>query len=196
RTREPPASPRPPCRSLTGVRILATGAYVPDHVISNDHLEQKLGINPRALHRLTGIRERRHAPPHQATSDLCCEAALRCLARARVRPTDVDLLVLATVTADVTIPATACVVQDRLGPCCPALDLGAAWAGFLYALVTASSYVAAGASDLALVVGGDCLSRVLDPQDDKTYPLFGDGAGAVLLTRGSPEQGLLSYSLG
>src|SRR5262249_2122453 len=165
RRREPPASRRPPCRSLTGVRILATGAYVPDHVLTNDHLEQKLGCNPRALFRMTGIRERRHALPHQATSDLCCEAARRCMDRAGVRPADIDLLVLATVTPDMSSPATACLVQDRLGLCCPAFDLGAACAGFVYALVTASSYVAAGTSDLALVVAGDCLSRVVDPQD-------------------------------
>lgn len=195
-TRENPASRRPPCRSLTGVRILATGAYAPDLVVSTEHLEQRLGFKAGSLYRLTGIRERRHALPHQATSDLCCEAARRCLERARVLPRDVDLLVLATVTADATIPATACLVQDRLGLCCPAFDLAASCAGFVYALVTAASYVAAGTSDLALVVGGDCLSRVTDPQDATTFPLFGDGAGAVLLTRGRPDQGLLSYSLG
>src|SRR4051795_282801 len=131
-TSETPAPRRPPCRSLTGVKILATGAYVPDAVVTNDHLEQKLGINPRAVYRLTGIRERRHALPHQATSDLCCEAARRCLDRAGVRPGAVDLLVVATVTADATIPATACIVQDRLGFNCPAFDLGASCAGFLY----------------------------------------------------------------
>jgi 3-oxoacyl-[acyl-carrier-protein] synthase-3 len=145
---------------------------------------------------MTGIRERRHAAPHQATSDLCCEAARRCMDRAGVRPDDVDLLVLATVTPDMSSPATACLVQDRLGLCCPAFDLGAACAGFVYALVTASSYVAAGLSELALVIAGDCLSRVLDPQDEKTFPLFGDAAGAVLLARGRPDQGLLSYNLG
>lgn len=195
-TSENPASRRPRCRSLTGVRILATGGYVPDGVVTNDHLKHRLGCNPDALFRLTGIRERRHALPHQATSDLCCEAARRCLDRAGVPLEDVDLLLVATVTADMTTPATACLVQERLGLCCPAVDLSAACAGFMYALVTASSYIAAGTSDLALVVGGECMSRVLDPQDPKTYPLFGDGAGAVLLARGGPEQGLISYSLG
>jgi 3-oxoacyl-[acyl-carrier-protein] synthase-3 len=195
-TRETPASRRPPCRSLTGVRILATGAYVPDAVVTNDHLEQRLGCKPAALFRMTGIRERRHALAHQATSDLCCEAAVRCLDRAGVRRSDVDLLVLATVTGDMSSPATACIVQDRLGLCCPAFDLGAACAGFVYALVTAASYVAAGTSDLALVVAGECLSRFVDQEDDKTCPLFGDGAGAVLVTRGRPDQGLISYSLG
>jgi 3-oxoacyl-[acyl-carrier-protein] synthase-3 len=195
-TSEKPASRRPRCRSLTGVRILATGGYVPDGVVTNDHLKQRLGFNPDALFRLTGIRERRHALPHQATSDLCCEAARVCLDRAGVRPDDVDLLLLATVTADMTTPATACLVQEKLGLCCPAVDLGAACAGFMYGLVTASSYVAAGTAEMALVIGGECMSRILDPDDAKTYPLFGDGSGAVLVTRGNPDQGLISYSLG
>jgi 3-oxoacyl-[acyl-carrier-protein] synthase-3 len=95
-----------------------------------------------------------------------------------------------------TSPSTACLVQDQLRLCCPAFDLGAACAGFLYGLVTASSAIIAGTSDLALLIGGECLSRYLNPWDEKTFPLFGDGAGAVLLTRGSPEQGLVSYSLG
>src|SRR5262245_13479500 len=142
-TIETPASRRPPCRSLTGVRILATGGYVPDVVISNELLEQRLGCNPRAVFRMTGIRERRHALPHQATSDLCCEAARRCLERAGLTANDVDLLVVATVTGDMCSPATASIVQDRLGLCCPAFDLGAGCSGFMYALVTASSYVAA-----------------------------------------------------
>jgi 3-oxoacyl-[acyl-carrier-protein] synthase-3 len=87
-------------------------------------------------------------------------------------------------------------VQDRLKLNCPAVDLQAACAGFMYALITGATYVLSGASDLALIVGGDCNSRVVNPNDLKTYPLFGDGAGAVLLARGEPEQGILSYSLG
>src|SRR5262245_34931072 len=93
-------------------------------------------------------------------------------------------------------PSTACLVQDRLKLGCAAIEVEAACAGFMYALVTAAAYVVSGASDLALVIGGDCNSRVLNPDDVKTYPLFGDGAGAVLLGRGSPQQGLLSFSLG
>ncbi|HEY8503373.1 MAG TPA: beta-ketoacyl-ACP synthase 3, partial [Gemmataceae bacterium] len=99
-------------------------------------------------------------------------------------------------TPDYSFPSTACLVQDRLGLNCPAIEVEAACAGFMYALITAAAYVVAGASDLALVLGGDCNSRVLNPDDIKTYPLFGDGAGAVLLTRGRPDQGILSYSMG
>src|SRR5262249_43085351 len=144
----------------------------------------------------TGIYERRHALPHQATSDLCHEAAKRCIAHAGVKPGDIDLLLVATFTPDMSFPSTACLVQDRMKLVCPAVDLQAACAGFMYALITGAAYVASGASDLALVIGADANSRILNPHDIKTYPLFGDGAGAVLLTRGRPDQGLLSYSLG
>jgi len=193
---ERPPFPRPRCRSLTGVRVLGTGSYVPDAVITNDHLHERLGFDSDWIVKRTGILERRHALPHQATSDLCQEAARRCIEQAGVNPRDIDLLLLATFTPDMAFPSTACLVQDRLGLNCPAVDLQAACAGFMYALVTGAAYVVSGASDLALVVGGDCNSRVVNPNDLKTYPLFGDGAGAVLLTRGRPDQGILSYSLG
>jgi 3-oxoacyl-[acyl-carrier-protein] synthase-3 len=188
--------PRPACRKLPGVRFLSTGSYVPDAVISNDHLHERFGFDSDWIVKRTGILERRHALPHQATSDLCYEAALRCIERARVRPRDIDMLVLATFTPDMSFPSTACLVQDRLKLNCPAIELEAACAGFLYALITGAAYVVSGASDLALIIGGDCNSRILNPNDIKTYPLFGDGAGAVLMTRGRPDQGLLSYSLG
>ncbi|MBV9124817.1 MAG: ketoacyl-ACP synthase III [Planctomycetes bacterium] len=179
-----------------GVRVLATGSYVPEIVVSNEHLHQRLGHDSDWIVKRTGILERRHALPHQATSDLCQEAARRCLDQAGAKPSDIDLLVLATFTPDMSFPSTACLVQDRLQLNCPAVDLQAACAGFMYALITGAAYVAAGVSDLALIIGGDCNSRVVNPNDLKTYPLFGDGAGAVLLTRGRPDQGLLSYSMG
>lgn len=188
--------PRPRCRSLKGVRILGTGSYVPDGVITNEHLHQRLGHDSDWIVKRTGILERRHALPHQATSDLCHEAARRCLDNAAVNPRDIDLLVLATFTPDMAFPSTACLVQDRLKLSCAAIEVEAACAGFMYALMTAAAYVVSGASDLALVIGGDCNSRVVNPDDLKTYPLFGDGAGAVLLTRGRPDQGILSYSMG
>src|SRR5205823_11967694 len=138
----------------------------------------------------TGILERRHALPHQATSDLCHEASVRCIDSAGVKKQDIDLVVLGTFTPDMSFPSTACLLQDRLKLCCPAIEIEAACAGFMYALITGAAYVASGASELALIVGGDCNSRILNPDDIKTYPLFGDGAGAVLLTRGRPDQGL------
>ncbi len=187
---------RPRCRSLTGVRILGTGSYVPDAVVTNDHLHARLGFDSDWIVKRTGILERRHALPHQATSDLCHEAARRCIEASDVNPKDIDLVVLATFTPDMAFPSTACLVQDRLKLSCAAIEVEAACAGFMYALITGAAYVVSGASDLALIVGGDCNSRVVNPDDLKTYPLFGDGAGAVLLTRGRPDQGILSYSMG
>lgn len=178
-----------------GVQILATGSCVPDVVVTNEHL-QHLGFDSNWIVKRTGILERRHARPHQATSDLCFEAARRCLDRAGAKPSDVDLLLVGTFTPDMSFPSTACIVQNQLKLTCPAVDLQAACAGFMYALITGFAYVASGASDLALVIGGDCNSRVINPNDVKTYPLFGDGAGAVLVTRGAPHQGILAYSLG
>lgn len=188
--------PRPRCRRLMGVRLLGTGSYVPDSVVSNDHLHQRFGFDSDWIVKRTGIMERRHAQPHQATSDLCHEAASRCIAQAGVNPRDIDLIVLATFTPDMSFPSTACLVQDRLKISAPAIEVEAACAGFLYALVTGAAYVVSGASDLALIVGGDTNSRVLNPSDIKTYPLFGDGAGAVLLARGEPHQGIIAYSMG
>jgi 3-oxoacyl-[acyl-carrier-protein] synthase-3 len=179
-----------------GLRVLGTGSYVPDAVVTNDHLHQRFGFDSDWIVKRTGIRERRHALPHQATSDLCHEAAVRCIEQAGADPKDIDLLVLATFTPDMAFPSTACLVQDRLRLACPAIEIEAACAGFMYALITGAAYVASGASDLALIIGGDANSRVVNPSDLKTYPLFGDGAGAVLLARGRPDQGLLSYSMG
>lgn len=179
-----------------GVRVLGTGSYVPDAVVDNQHLHARFGFDSDWIVKRTGILERRHALPHQATSDLCVEAAERCIENAQVDPKDIDLLLLATFTPDMSFPSTACIVQDKLGLNCPAVDMQAACAGFMYALVTGAAYVASGASDLALIIGGDCNSRILNPHDIKTYPLFGDGAGAVLLTRGRPDQGIMSYSMG
>lgn len=189
-------SPRPKCRSLMGVRIVGSGKYIPDAVVSNEHLHARLGFDSDWIVKRTGILERRHALPHQATSDLCVEAALDCFAKTDYTAQDCDLLVLGTFTPDMSFPSTACLVQDRLGIVGPAIEVEAACAGFMYALITAAAYVKSGLSDRALVIGGDTNSRVLDPDDIKTYPLFGDGAGAVIIERGRDDQGILAYSMG
>jgi 3-oxoacyl-[acyl-carrier-protein] synthase-3 len=188
--------PRPRCRSLLGVRIVGTGHYVPETVVTNEQLFHRFGFDSDWIVKRTGILERRHALPHQATSDLCYEAAVRCIDSAGINPKDIDLVVLGTFTPDMAFPSTACLVQDRLKISAAALEVEAACAGFMYALITGAAYIASGASDLALIIGGDCNSRIMNPNDIKTYPLFGDGAGAVLLARGRPDQGLVSFSLG
>jgi 3-oxoacyl-[acyl-carrier-protein] synthase-3 len=189
-------SPRPRCRRLLGVRTLATGSYVPDAVVTNDHLFERFGFDSDWIVKRTGIYERRHALANQATSDLCLAAVNRCIDQAGVDPRDIDLLLVGTFTPDYSFPSTACILQDKLKLVCPAVDMQAACAGFMYALITGAAYVASGASDLCLVVGGDCNSRILDPKDIKTYPLFGDGAGAFLIAKGRPDQGILAYSMG
>ena len=186
---------RSPLRRLTGVQIVGTGSFLPDNVVTNEALAS-LGCDAEWIIQRTGIRERRHAPPEMCTSDMAVEAAERCIASADIDRRDIDMLVLGTLSPDYLLPATATTVQDRLGLNCAAMDVSAACAGFMYAMVTGMQFVATGASKCALVIGADTNSRVMNPADKKTYPLFGDGAGAVLVTKGSSEQGLLSYTLG
>jgi 3-oxoacyl-[acyl-carrier-protein] synthase-3 len=182
-------------RQLTGVQIIGTGSFVPECVVTNDDLA-RLGCDADWIIQRTGIRERRHAPQETSTSDMAVAAAERCIEAADVDRNDIDLLVLATLSPDYLLPATAAAVQNRLGLNCAAMDVSAACAGFMYALVTGMQFVATESSKYALVIGADTNSRVMNPDDKKTFPLFGDGAGAVLLAKGSKEQGLVSYTLG
>jgi 3-oxoacyl-[acyl-carrier-protein] synthase-3 len=178
-----------------GVQVVGTGSFVPDNVVTNDDLAS-LGCDSDWIIQRTGIRERRHAPPEMTTSDMAIAAAERAMKAAGVKAADVDLVILGTFTPDYLLPQTATTVQHRLGLNCPAMDLAAACAGFMYSFITAAQFVANGTSKCALVIGADCNSRALNPSDVKTYPLFGDGAGAVIMTQGSPEQGMLAYTLG
>jgi 3-oxoacyl-[acyl-carrier-protein] synthase-3 len=181
--------------SLMGVQIVGVGSSVPDNLVKNEDLAS-LGYDADWIMQRTGILERRHAPPGIATSDLAIEAGRRCIDQSGVDPADIDLVLLGTYTPDMPLPATACLVQDRLGLCALSFDLQAACASFVYGLVTGAQFVATGCSKLALVIGADCNSRVVDPADERTYPLFGDAAGAVLLAPGSQQQGLVSYAVG
>lgn len=182
--------------SLLGVQIVASGSYVPDEVVTNADLERRYGFDSGWIEQRTGILERRHAHLDQATSDLCVEASKRAIRAARVDPREIDLVICGTFSPDFYCPSTACLVQDRLGLDAPAVDMQAACAGFMYALVTGAQYVATGNSQLALVIGGDTNSRIVNPHDQRMAPLFGDGAGAVLLARGEPHQGLICYQMG
>jgi 3-oxoacyl-[acyl-carrier-protein] synthase-3 len=180
---------------LTGVQILATGSYAPPEVVTNADLAP-LGIDADWIVQRTGIRERRRAAADQATSDLAFEAAARCLAQANVPASEIDLIVLATMTPDSPTPSTACQLQRRLGGRAAAFDVSAACAGFMYALVTGLQFIKTGTARRVLVVGADVMTRAVNPADAKIFPLFGDGAGAVLLGAGDADQGLLAYSLG
>lgn len=180
---------------LMGVQIVGTGSFLPDIVVTNGDLAT-LGCDADWIVKRTGIRQRRHAPPDMCTSDMAIAAGERAMKAAGVGPSEIDLLLLATFTPDRLMPATATTVQDQLGLQCGAMDLVAACSGFLYALVTGMQFIATGCSQRVLVIGADTNSRVLDPTDKKIYPLFGDGAGAVVLAPGSAEQGAISYTLG
>ncbi|MDX1944646.1 MAG: beta-ketoacyl-ACP synthase III [Pirellulaceae bacterium] len=180
---------------LTGVQILSTGAFSPPQVVTNADLAP-LGFDADWIVQRTGILERRRAAEGMATSDLAYEAAARCLAAADVGPSEVDLIVLATMTPDSPTPSTACQVQRRLGGRAAAFDVSAACAGFMYALITGMQFVKTGSVRRVLVIGADVMTRAVNPADAKTYPLFGDGAGAVLLGAGSDEQGLTAFTLG
>jgi 3-oxoacyl-[acyl-carrier-protein] synthase-3 len=182
-------------RSMTGVRVLGVGSYTPENVVTNADLAER-GFDADWIAQRTGIRERRIAPPEMATSDMAVMAGQNCLAAAGVSPQQVDLIILATFTPDVPVPSTACLVQHRMGVSAPAFDLQNGCAGFMFALVTAMQFIHSGTNRCVLVIGADTNSRISNPQDIKTYPLFGDGAGAVLLAPGESDQGLTSYVLG
>ena len=183
-----------------GFRLVGIGSAVPPQVVTNADLA-RLGCDPEWIVARSGIHERRHAAPDVATSDLAAAAGRGAIEQAGAAAADVDLLILGTFTPDMSIPSTACIVQEKLGLDAPAMDVTAACAGFAYALVTAAHFLAAGTSRRPLVIGADTNSRVVDPEDVKTWPLFGDGAGAVLLEPAGAdatgrERGLLAYALG
>ncbi len=183
-------------RSLMGFQIVGCGSFVPDSVVTNECLQKNRGFDPEWIQQRTGILARRHAPEHLATSDMAVAAAEEAIDHAGIDKSDIDLLIVGTFTGDFLCPSTACLVQTRLGLDCPAFDVQAACSGFVYALATGAQFVATGNSQLALIIGADTNSRVVDQQDRTIAPLFGDGAGAVLLRQGEQEQGLIAYQLG
>jgi 3-oxoacyl-[acyl-carrier-protein] synthase-3 len=181
--------------TLTGIQVLAIDAYAPAEVVDNRDLSA-LGYDAQWILQRTGIRQRRRAPATMATSDMAYEAARRCLDKAGVDASELDLICVATMTPDTLTPATACHVQRRLGSRAAAMDISAACSGFIFALATAAQFVKTGFSKRALVVGADVMTRIVDPEDKKTFPLFGDGGGAALVAPGREDQGLLAYTLG
>ena len=169
-------------RQLRPVGIIGTGKYVPEKILTNADLEQMVDTNDEWIVSRTGIRERHIAAPHEATSDLCYAAALRALESAGMKAEDLDLIIIATVTPDTAFPATACILQDKLGAKgAAAFDLSAACSGFVYGLATAVGFLQNGMYNNALIIGADTLSRITDYTNRNTCVLFGDGAGALVL---------------
>ena len=162
-------------------RLLGTGSFLPPVTRTNIDLEKLVDTNDTWIRERTGIRERRVAPEGMVTSDMAAEAAKRALEAAELSPRDLDLIVVATVTPDMPMPATAVFVQQKLGATCAAFDLSAACAGFIYGLTIADQFVRGGAAKHVLVIGVELLSRVVNWADRTTCVLFGDGAGAAIV---------------
>ena len=177
-------------------RILGTGHYLPSKVVTNKDLERTVDTSEAWIVSRTGIRQRHLAAEGEATSDMATRAAAHALEAARLTPADLDLIIVGTVTPDVHLPATAVLVQQKLGASCPGFDLAAACAGFIYGLSVADAYIRAGAAKHVLVVGVELLSRVVNWEDRSTCVLFGDGAGAVVLGPSDDEtRGIVSTHL-
>ena len=162
-------------------RIIGTGSYLPPKVVTNFDLEKILDTSDEWITARTGIKERRIVTD-QNTCDLALEASIKALSMAELKPEDIDLIILSTTTPDKIFPATATILQNRLGASCPAFDLQAVCAGFVFALTTAQQYIENGAAKNILVVGSETMSRIVDWNDRSTAILFADGAGAVILS--------------
>lgn len=180
---------------MTFARITGTGSYLPPRVLSNRDLESSVETSDDWIVSRTGIRQRHIAADDQMTSDLAYAAAERAIASAGIDRADIDLIIVATSTPDMVFPATACIIQEKLGiKGGAAFDIQAVCSGFIYALSTADKFIRSGAHRCALVIGAEVFSRILDWKDRSTCVLFGDGAGAVIL-RASDAPGILSSHL-
>jgi 3-oxoacyl-[acyl-carrier-protein] synthase-3 len=170
---------------MTYSRILGTGSYLPARVMHNDEFARRLETSDAWIRERTGIARRHIADENQTSSDLALEASRSALSAAGVDPKEIDLIVVATSTPDYIFPSTACLLQAKLGvKGCAAFDVQAVCTGFIYALATADGFIKAGNAKRALVVGAEVFSRILDWNDRGTCVLFGDGAGAVVLSAG------------
>lgn len=176
-------------------RVVGTGSYLPEKILTNHDLERMVDTSDEWIRTRTGIVERRIAADNQMASDLALNASREAMEAGGVTAADIDLIIVATTTPDVIFPSTACILQDKLGvKGCPAFDVQAVCSGFVYALAIADMFICAGKCRTALVVGTEVYSRILDWTDRSTCVLFGDGAGAVVLTQ-SDQPGILSSHL-
>ena len=176
-------------------RISGTGSYTPDRVLSNAELERMVATSDQWIAERTGIRERRIAAAGEACSDLGIRAAERALKAAGLSATDLDMILVATCTGDTLLPATACLIQHRLGAMhAAACDISAACCGFVYALGIADAYIKSGMRHV-LIVGSEVMSVITDWTDRNTCVLFGDGAGAAVLSASPDDRGILSTHL-
>ena len=175
-------------------KITGVAGYLPPRVVTNADLEKRVDTNDEWIRTRTGIRERHVADPGVAASHLGTEAARKLLADKQLDPDEIDLIVVASVTPDMFFPATACLIQDRIGAKNAwGFDLSAACSGFAYALTVGAQFVGAGTHKKALIIGSDIMTSILDFTDRATCVLFGDGAGAVLVEPASDSEGILDF---
>jgi len=181
---------------LSFVRFLGTGSYAPDRILTNLDLEKLVDTSDEWIQSRTGIRERRIADPDVATSDIAYEASLKALESSGVDARDLDGIIVGTVTPDYLFPSTACILQSRLGAKKAfAFDILAGCSGFLYALQAGKGIIGSGDAQKILIIGAETLSKITDFQDRSTCILFGDGAGAAVISA-SETPGILSTCLG
>ena len=175
-------------------KITGISCYAPPRVVTNDDLAKKVETSDEWIRTRTGIIERHYVDPGMATSHMATEAARQLLTENDIDPNSIDLIILASVTPDMFFPATACLIQDRLGASNAwGFDLSAACSGFVYALTVGAQFVGAGTHKRALVIGSDTMSSILDFQDRATCVLFGDAAGAVLVEPAQDGEGILDF---
>jgi len=177
-------------------KIVSTGSYLPERVMTNAELEQLVDTSDAWIRERSGIEERRIAAPGQTTGDLAVAAAQQAIETADIDPALIDMVIIGTSTPDAVFPSTASLIQQRLGiaPQAIAMDVAAACTGFVYALSVADRFIRTGGATRALVIGSETFSRIVDWQDRSTCILFGDGAGAVLL-EATEEEGIISTHL-
>ena len=177
-------------------RISGTGSYLPERVLTNHDLEGIVETSDEWITERTGIKERHIASITQASSDLAYEASKRALSMAGIKPKNLDLIIVATVTPDKPFPSTACILQDRLGAKnSAAFDINAACSGFIYGLSIAEGFIKSGSAKTILLVGAETLSKFTDWEDRTTCVLFGDGAGAVVIEPETGDRGILSVDI-
>jgi 3-oxoacyl-[acyl-carrier-protein] synthase III len=177
-------------------RIIGTGSYLPEKILTNFDLEKMVDTSDEWIRSRTGIEERHIAGDDEATSDLAYRAALAAIESAGLVAGDIDFVLVGTTTPDLIFPNVACLLQEKLGiRGCPAFSLEAACSGFIYSLIVADQFVRSGQAKRALVIGAETMSRIIDWTDRETCVLFGDGAGAVIL-EGSDEPGIIYNTFG
>lgn len=174
-------------------RIIGTGSYLPPNIITNDDLAKTIDTTDEWITKRTGIKQR-HKVTNESTCDLAQIASNKALEMAGINASELDMIILATTTPDKIFPATATMLQHKIGANCPAFDIQAVCAGFIFALTTAQQYIENGSANKILVVGSETFSRIIDWNDRSTAILFGDGAGAVVLSASS-ETGILHSEL-